>query len=516
VEAVDLDRDLVIGIDVSTTATKAIAWDALGRAVASERAALAMQRPGPHLYEQDPHDWWRAVCRTLSALTATVAPERIAGLAIAHQRETVAPVTADGEPVRPAILWLDQRCRPQVDRVVAALGLERIRAISGKSADFGPVLYKLAWMREVEPELHRRSAVFCDVQGFLVQRLTGAFRTSWASADPLALFDLAEHAWSPELCAAAGIGPERLPEAYRPGARLGEVTPAAAQATGLKAGTPVFAGGGDGQAAGLGVNALSAARAYLNLGTALVFGIYSAQCLHDPAWRTMTSCSGTGYYLESSLRTGALLSDWFLQRICGLAPGDEKALQAIEREAAALPPGSGGTLLLPYWEGAMNPYWDMDMRGCILGLSDAHERGHVYRGLIEGVALEQALVLDLIAAQTKARPDEFIAIGGVAASDLWCQVVADVLGIPVSRSETVEAASLGAAVCAAGGAGLHPSIEAAAERMCGRTTAVYAPDDARHARYRELLAIYRDLYPQVRDLARRLSAFAASAVAHPS
>jgi sugar (pentulose or hexulose) kinase len=500
--------DLVIGIDVSTTATKAIAWDASGRAIASERAALPMQRPGPHLYEQDPRDWWSAICRTVSALTKQVPPKRIAGLAIAHQRETVAPVSADGEPVRPAILWLDQRCRPQVDRVVAALGLERIRAISGKSADFGPVLYKLAWMREAEPELHGRTAMFCDVQGFVVHRLTGTFRTSWASADPLALFDLSKHVWSPELCTAAGITSERLPEAHRPGALLGEVTAAAAATTGLRAGTPVFAGGGDGQAAGLGVNALSAEHAYLNLGTAVVFGIYSPNPLHDPAWRTMTSCSGTGYYLESSLRTGALLSDWFLQRICGLAPGDQRALQAIEREAAALPPGSGGTLLLPYWEGAMNPYWDMDVRGCILGLSDAHERGHVYRGLIEGVALEQALVLDLIGAQTKRRPAEFVAIGGVATSDLWCQIMADVLGIPVSRSETVEAASLGAAICAAGGAKLFPSIEAAAERMCGRTTAVFTPDAARHARYEALLAIYRDLYPQVRDIARRLSAFA--------
>jgi xylulokinase len=504
-----VSRDLVLGIDVSTTATKAIAWDATGRAVAEERMAMALARPAPHHYEQDPHDWWNALCRTVSAVVARVSPERVAGLAIAHQRETVAPVSAAGEPARPAILWLDQRCRPQVDKVVAVLGEARIRAISGKSRDFGPVLYKLAWMREAEPELHRQTPMFCDVQGFLVRHLTGAFRTSWASADPLGLFDIRKYAWSEELCSAVGIGSERLPEVHRPGALLGTVLPQAAVATGLPAGTPVFAGGGDGQAAGLGVNALTSARAYLNLGTAVVFGVYSRDCHHDLAWRTMTSCSGTGYYLESSLRSGALLSDWFLKRVCGI--GDEAALGEIEREAAALPPGAGGAMLLPYWEGAMNPYWDMDARGCIVGLSDAHERGHIYRALIEGVALEQALVLDLIAQRTGIAVETFVAIGGIAASDLWCRIMADVLGVPVSRSATLEAASLGAAVCAAKGAGWYPTIEETAERMCDQATAVFAPDAAQHARYRDLLDIYRDLYPQLRDISCRLSAFAASA-----
>jgi xylulokinase len=222
----------------------------------------------------------------------------------------------------------------------------------------------------------------------------------------------------------------------------------------------------------------------------------------------MTSCSGSGYYLESSLRTGALLSDWFLQRICGLAPGDGAALAAIEAEAAALAPGSGGTLLLPYWEGAMNPYWDMDVRGAIVGLSDAHERAHVYRALIEGVALEQALVLALIEARTRLRPAEFVAIGGVAGSELWCRIMADVLGLPVSRSETLEAASLGAAICAAAGARWFATIDDAAAQMCGKPTAVFQPDAAAHARYGELLAIYRDLYPQIHNMSRRLTVFA--------
>ncbi|WP_437757134.1 xylulokinase [Sorangium sp. So ce1389] len=500
--------DLVLGIDVSTTATKAVAFDVQGRVQAAGRAALSLARPAPERFEQDPRDWWAALCRAVAEVTAAVDPGRIAGLAIAHQRETFACLDSGGEPLRAAMLWLDGRARGQLGSLVGRVGIDRLREVSGKAADFGPALPKIAWLAEEEPETHRRTALFCDVQAYLVQALTGRARTSWASADPLALFDIVARRWSEELCGAVGIAPDRLPEALAPGAPLGAVSEVAAAATGLRAGTPVLAGGGDGQVAGLGVDALDPRRAYLNLGTAVVFGVFCPEPRQDPAWRTMVSASGRGYVLESSLRSGALLSDWFLRRLLGVDPRDKVAMAAIEAEAASLRPGSDGLLLLPYWEGAMNPHWDPDARGAILGLTEAHGRGHVYRALIEGVALEQALVLDLMRGRAGIEVAEFAAVGGVAASDLWCAVMADATGVVLQRSETVEAACLGAAMCAAAGAGLAGSIEAAAKAMRGTATATFHPDAERRRRYVELLGIYRDVYPQVSGVMRRLSAFA--------
>ncbi|WP_437602534.1 FGGY-family carbohydrate kinase [Sorangium sp. So ce590] len=499
--------DLVLGIDLSTTAAKAAVFDAGGRLQAAGRAPLSLERPAPDRFEQDPRAWWGALCAALAEVTAAVDPGRIAGLAIAHQRETFACLGPDGEPLRPAMLWLDGRARGHLGSLVRRIGEGRLRALSGKAADFGPALPKIAWLAKEEPEIHRRTALFCDVQAYLVQSLTGRARTSWASADPLALFDIGAHRWSDELCGAVGITPDRLPEVFPPGALLGAVSAAAAAATGLRAGTPVLAGGGDGQVAGLGVDALDPRRAYLNLGTAVVFGVFCPEPRQDPAWRTMTSASGRGYVLESSLRSGALLSDWFLRRLLGVDPRDEAAMGAIEAEAASLPPGSDGLLLLPYWEGAMNPHWDPDARGAILGLTDAHGRGHVYRALIEGVALEQALVLDRMRGAAGIEVAEFAAVGGVAASDLWCAVMADATGVVVERSETVEAACLGAAMCAAAGAGLAGSIEAAAKAMRGAATATFQPEPERRRRYAALLGIYRDMYPQLSGLMRRLSAF---------
>ncbi|WP_207483044.1 xylulokinase [Arenibaculum pallidiluteum] len=500
--------DLVLGIDLSTTAAKAAAFDTQGRMVALGRAPLALARPGPDRFEQDPGDWWTALCRAIADVTAAVNPARIAGLAIAHQRETFACLDAGGRPLRPAMLWLDGRARGHLPSLVRRIGTDRLRALSGKAADFGPALPKIAWLAEEEPETHARTALFCDVQAYLVQGLTGRPRTSWASADPLALFDIGARRWSDELCRAVGIAPDRLPEACAPGTPLGAVTPEAAAATGLRAGTPVLAGGGDGQMAGLGVDALDPRRAYLNLGTAVVFGVWSPEPRQDEAWRTMTSASGRGYVLESSLRSGALLSDWFLRRLLEVEPRDAGIMAALEAEAAALPPGSGGLLLLPYWEGAMNPHWDPDARGAILGLSDAHGRAHVYRALIEGVALEQALVLDLMRRRAGIEVAEFVAVGGVAASDLWCGIMADATGVAIQRSTTVEAACLGAAMCAAAGAGLAGSIEAAAGAMRGAATATFHPRSAARQRYAALLGIYRDVYPQLSGLMRRLSDFA--------
>jgi len=274
-------------------------------------------------------------------------------------------------------------------------------------------------------------------------------------------------------------------------------------------GTPVVAGGGDGQAAGLGVNTLSAGRAYLNLGTAVVAGVYSADYRIGNAWRTMGSCTGKGFYFETSLRAGTFLTDWFRHQVCQDTEVDAGVLQRLEAEAAAVPIGSGGLLSLPYWGAVMTPYWDPQARGCFVGLSGFHRRGHMYKSLLEGIALEQALVTGMIEDATTVPVREFIAIGGGAASDLWCQIMADATGKAVRRSRTVEASSLGAAICAAVGAGWYANAGEAAEKMCDTTLRETPPSAENHTRYAELLEIYRELYPNLRATFSKLAHFTA-------
>ena len=492
------DREIVIGLDSGTTATKAIAWRPDGSLAGEGRSPVPLSSPAPDRYEQDPEDWWRSACEALRELLQWVDPDAVAAIAISNQRETFAPLAEDGRCVRPAIVWLDQRCGEEVAWLTGRIGGERFHRLTGKPPDIAPVAFRIAWMLRHEHELFRRTAMFADVHAYLAWRLTGGFRSSWASADPLGLFDMERKAWSQEVLGALDLSEERLPVAVSPGTVIGVVSASAADATSLRSGTPVVAGGGDGQAAGLGVNALGRDRGYLNLGTAVVGGIYSNDYRIGCAWRTMGSCSGDGYYFETSLRAGTFLLDWFAREVCGQGPQRVPDLLQLEAEAAAVPAGSDGLLALPYWGAVMTPYWDPLARGCWVGLSGSHRRGHLYRSLLEGIALEQALVTDMIEDATGASVREFVAVGGGAASDLWCQIMADAMGRPIRRSATLEASSLGAAVCAAVGAGIYGTAIEAAAAMSGQALRETNPAPDNRAAYADLLGIYRELYPSLR------------------
>ena len=350
--------------------------------------------------------------------------------------------------------------------------------------------------------------MFCDVQSFLAQKLTGGpFRTGWPSADPLGMFDLTAKVWSEEILAAIGLDTSRLPEAHPPGTLLGRVDADAAAATGLVAGTPVFAGGGDGQMAGLGTNCTSPHRAYVNLGTAVVSGVWSPDYLTDRAWRTQIAAQGTGYILENCLRSGAFLINWFVDQFVPGGRGSQDVYQRLEEEAAALPIGAEGVMVQPYWSGVMDPHWDVDARGVIFGLSASHRPAHVYRAILESITLDQVMRTRATEVALGHPIEEYLAIGGGAASPLWRQMLADASGKPVLVSSTVEASALGAGMVAAAAAGFHPTIEDAARAMSGDTREV-TPDAAAGERYARLLDIYEGLYDATKAINQRLVAFA--------
>ncbi|HYZ34970.1 MAG TPA: FGGY family carbohydrate kinase, partial [Crenalkalicoccus sp.] len=278
--------DLVIGLDSSTTSTKAIAWDRQGRPVAEGRAPVPMSSPGPGAYEQAPEEWWRAASIALRGLTAQLDPARIAALATTNQRETVGFLDAAGRAVRPGIVWLDERARPDVALLSESFGAARLHRITGRPPDPTPALYTLHWLRRTDPAAFDATVHFVDVHGYLVWRLTGERATSIASADPHGIVDLAAKEYSAEILAHLGLDAGRFFAAHAPGALIGLVSAEAAAETGLRAGTPVAAGGGDGQAAGLGCAVLGGGRAYLNLGTATVSGVHARAYRTDAGFRT--------------------------------------------------------------------------------------------------------------------------------------------------------------------------------------------------------------------------------------
>ena len=499
---------LVVGIDSSTTGCKAIAWDQTGRAVAEGRTSYQLLEPEPNWYEHDAERWWDGACVVLRELLGHVDGARIDALCITHQRESFVPVDASGRPVRNAILWLDERSRAQVAFLEQAIGGNRFHRITGRPLTTNPSLPKIVWLMQHEPEVVRRTDRFLDTHAFLIYRLTGAFRTSLASADPMGLVDMRAFAWATDLIQELGLRTEQFPDLVAPGAVIGHVTDEAAAATGLPAGLPVVAGAGDGQCAGLGANATGGARASLNLGTAVVSGVVSTHYVTDRAFRTLCAPVAGSYFLETVIQGGGFTVGWFVDRFASdlrdswLPLGPEEMLEAA---AAKIAPGSQGLVLVPYWNHAMTPYWDPAASGITIGWTGAHGREHFYRAILEGVAFEQRLVGDGIMAATGQPFSEYVTLGGGSRSDLWCQILADVTGVPIARATTAEATCLGAGVLAAAAAGWYPDVQSAAAGMTG-TTERFAPDTETRAVYDRLFnEVYQPLFPTLQPLIHRLA-----------
>jgi len=511
-----MSRDLVIGIDSSTTATKAIAWDRTGTPMAEGRSEIPLAQPRPRYFEQNPEDWWQSTSLALRELTAKVGPARIAGVAISNQRETFGIFDEHGEAIRPAIVWLDERAMDQMRRFGASFGAEKIHAISGKPVDITPCIYRMVWLRENEPRLLDRAAYVSEVHGYLCFRLTGRWITSTASADPLGVLDMERLVWSQDILAAAGVPINKMLSLVRPGALIGTVTEDAGQATGLLVDTPIFAGGGDGQCAGTGVEVMRTGRAYINLGTAVVSGRYSENYAFDASFRTETAVADRGYIVETCLRSGTFLLDWLTRELLGMDHQRElEVLTALENEAAASPVGANGVMLVPYWEGCMTPYWDAAARGVIAGISGSTRRGDLYRALLEGVVLEQALASRRLQAGCGQAIDHYVAVGGGTASNLWMQILADATGVRVHRSSSKEASSLGAAVAAATGCGWFRNFSEASATMAGHIDRTFEPRPNETAAYAELAEIYEGLWPAISTWNQKLARFVEQRAAKP-
>jgi xylulokinase len=289
---------------------------------------------------------------------------------------------------------------------------------------------------------------------------------------------------------------------------IGKITAQSAAATGLPGGLPVIAGAGDGQCAGLGANALGEGRAYLNLGTGVASGVMSETYQADRAFRTLYAPVAGAFFLEHILRGGVFTVGWFVEKFAGDLRGASSSRSPedlLEAAATQVPPGSQGLMLVPYWNNVMNPYWDPSASGVTVGWTGEHGREHFYRAILEGVAYEQRLVGDAMMKANGKHFREYVTMGGGSRSDLWCQIVADVTGVPVVRSTTAEATCLGAAILAAAAAGWYRDVRTAAREMTG-TGDRFEPVAESQALYDRLYRqVYQPLFPTLQPLLNRLT-----------
>jgi xylulokinase len=492
---------LVLGLDVSTTATKAILVDEEGAVRGIGSAEYPYATPQPRWSEQDPDLWWTGTQAAVRAALANAGVDGgdVSAVGLAGQMHGAVLLDAADRPVRPAILWNDQRTEAECDAIREALGFERLVAITGNDALTGFTAPKLLWVRQHEPSAWERVAHVLLPKDYVRLLLTGAHAIDKADGAGTILFDLAARDWSSEVLATLDLDPGLLPRTWEGPDVTGEVTAAAAELTGLRPGTPVVAGAGDQAGNAVGVGAITPGVVALSLGTSGVVFAATDRPIVEPRGRVHAFCHAVPdrWHLMSVMLSAAGSLRWYRD---ALAPGI--GFDQLVGEAAAVAPGSDGLWFLPYLTGERSPHPDPNARGAFVGLTVAHERRHLTRAVLEGVAYGLRDGLDLMLGAGMPAPSVVRASGGGLASELWRQILADVLGVAIAGVGTTEGAAYGAALLAAPAGGLAASVDEAVERAVHVTPLAEpgADVDAYAGRH----AVYRDLYPALAPLFPRM------------
>lgn len=502
--------DYFIGIDLGTSAVKALVVDAGGQLRGMGSAGYPAHHPRPGYAEQNPDDWWEATVAAVRQATGWLpATLNVAGIGVTGQMHGTVLLGADDTLVAPAVIWSDQRSRHQVDAITKRAGMDRIIAITGSPLATGFQAATVAWFMQEKASLWWRARSVLLPKDELRRRLTGEIATDPGDGSGTLLLDARWRDWSPEMLDLVGVESERLPPVADSISVAGELRPMSAAALGLPAGTPVVVGTGDAASGMLGSGTVDLSTLLVSLSTGAQVMIAATGVHPDPYGRTHTFCSALepsattpGWYTMGATLAAGMALKWLRDEM--LQVQGEDAYDRMTGWAREAPIGGGGLLFLPYLAGERTPYMDSRARGAFLGLAAHHGRGDIVRAVLEGVTFACLDAYDVLIEQG-ASPEQIVITGGGARSPFWRQLVADVFGLPVRALATTDQAALGAALLAAiGTRQLDPVATAVSWARFGPAV---DPSPARNRRYLELHALFRDAYQAVNNLSHRLGDF---------
>jgi xylulokinase len=487
---------LVLGLDVSTTGTKALLMERDGTVVGIAAAEYDFETPRPLWAEQDPGLWWAAAQQTILEVLQTTgrSSDEIAAVGAGGQMHGMVLLDEDDQVIRPAILWNDSRTAAQGQAMLETVGRERFISITGNDALVSFTATKMLWVREHEPENWARARHLLLPMDYVRFMLTGEHALDVNDGAGTVLFDLKARTWSDEVVAALEIDPALLPRTVEGPEVVGVVAEEAAAATGLRAGTPVVGGAGDQAANAVGMGAVVPGIAAMSVGTSGVIFVPTAGPAIEPDGRLQAFCHAVpgAWHLMGVTMSAAGSLKWLRDELAPDASWD--ALTAL---AAEVPPGAEGLIFLPYLSGERAPYPDPLARGAFIGLTVRHGLGHMVRAVLEGVAFSLRDVFELVSATAPDPLQELRSSGGGTNSPLWRQIIADVLGVPLSLTRTSEGVATGGAILAAVGAGWFDTVGEACEAMVEVTDTTEPGPNA--GAYDAAYQVYRSLYPKLKD-----------------
>jgi len=490
---------VIIAHDLGTTGDKASLHANDGRTLATCTIDYPTRFAPGGVAEQDPDHWWRAVGAASRQLLrrAGVDADAVQGIGLSGQMMGAVFLDEDLQSVRPAIIWADHRSTAQTAQLLNTVGMESAYAELGHRINPTYTLSKVMWVRDNQPELWAHTRHVCLTKDLITLRLTGTLLTDPSDASGTNAYDQTKGVWSTRMLQAAGIEERVLPPIVASTTVAGGLTGEAATHLGLRSGTPVVVGGGDGPMAAVGSGVVAPADgAYVCLGSSSWISVTSKKPLLDPGMRSMTfdHVLPHSYVPTATMQAGAACLQWVIELFspAGTAPHAYDSLLAAAGEVTA---ADEGLFFLPHLLGERSPYWNPAASGVFAGVGRHHSRGHMVRAVLEGVAFN---LRTCIGAFTDGGiPVERVdVIGGGARSDVWLQVLADVWGVPVRRRSIIkEANCLGAAVTALVGLGIASGFQIA--RELSTTTAEFTPHTSRSLRYTEQHAIFLDAYARL-------------------
>ena len=439
-------KTALLGIDVGTSACKVAAFDLEGHVLAQAAESYPVLYPQPGWAEQDPQQWWEAVCRALRRLweSGAVAPGEVVGVGIDGQSWSAIPLDKEGRALCNTPIWMDTRAGSLCQELEARVGGEKIFACSGNPLSASYTLPKVLWYKEHLPQVYEKAEKVLQSNGYLAFRLTGAVTQDKSQGYGWACYNVARNQWDIPLCQELGVKPSLLPEIVSCSQVVGGVTPQAAQETGLLEGTPVVAGGLD-----------------------AACGTLGAGVIHPG---------------ETQEQGGS-------------------SFQQLDREAEAVPPGCQGLVFLPYLAGERSPLWDIHAKGVYYGIDFSKTRAHFARACMEGVAYSLRHNLE-VAQEAGASAGMLRAMGGAANSRLWTQIKADITGKAIQVPASDAATSLGAALLAGVGVGAYGDFDQAVAATV-RVTREHTPNPEHRQAYEQGYRLYRQLYEDLKDTMRK-------------
>ncbi len=498
----------IIAHDLGTSGNKATLFSVEGALLKSEVVGYPVRYFNGNWAEQDPEDWWQAVCTATKRLLKYVDAKEVCAISFSGQMMGCLCVNEQGKPLRNAIIWADMRAKEQENALAKKISPKRFYRITGHGLSGSYSLEKLMWIRDHEPEVYQNTYKMLQAKDYIVYRLTGTFATDYSDASGTNALDLNTMEWSEEIIEAAGVRRDLFPDIFPSTYVAGEISKEGKEAIGLAIGTKVVLGGGDGSCASVGAGSIAEGITYNCLGSSSWISTVSKEPFFDEKMRTVTWAHVIpGLLIPSgTMQTAGAAFSWAKDIFCKeeMRTAQEKGCsvyELINQEIAEAKAGSNGLVFLPYLLGERCPRWNSHAKGSFTGLKMEHTTGDFMRSVVEGIAMNLSLILDILKQAVPIR--EMLVVGGLAQGEIQQQIFADIYGMDIIRLEHLEeATSIGAAVIAGVGAGVLPDFACASRfnRIYSRKKA----EPSNGEKYAAMKGVFEQIYESQLDIFEQL------------